>query len=116
MMKEHLKRHGISFGTHFKNNWSLTIKALKAACYTFGHGLTPRISGMRASELHNEIWTEGREASLNDLRHRLESGLYKDKEEALEEHRIYSSLYSETPLMTEFKGKVEDHFAKLKVR
>ncbi len=66
MMKEHLHRHGLSFREHFRNNWSLTIMALKSAFYTFGHGLTPRVSGLRASELHNEIWVEGRKASLQD--------------------------------------------------
>ena len=82
MMREHLFRHGLSFGDHFRNNWSLTVMALKAAFYTFGHGLTPRISGMRASELHNEIWIEGRKASLNDLNHRLANGLYASKKDA----------------------------------
>ena len=115
MMKEHLYRHGLSFGEHFKNNWSLTLMALKSAFYTFGHGLTPKISGMRASELHNDIWVEGRKASLNDLKHRLENGLYENKEQALEEHRLYSTLYNEKPLMTDFAEIIEKHYADKKI-
>ncbi len=111
-MKEHLHRHGLSFGQHFRNNWSLTIKALKSAFYTFGHGITPRISGLRASELHNEIWVEGREASLSDLRHRLDNGLYADKSEAMAEYRAYAALYNEEPLMTDFAGHIENHYSK----
>ena len=112
MMREHLFRHGLGFGEHFRNNWSLTVMALKAAFYTFGHGLTPRISGMRASELHNEIWVEGRKASLNDLSHRLENGLYASKKDALEDYRAYAALYNEEPLMTEFARHIESHYAR----
>lgn len=113
MMKEHLNRHGLSFGEHFRNNWSLTIMALKSAFYTFGHGLTPKISGLRASELHNEIWVEGRKASLNDLKHRLDYGLYASKKDALAEYRAYSALYDEEPLMTKFAEQIEDHYSKI---
>jgi len=109
MMKNHLLRHGLSFGEHFRNNWSLTIKALKSALYIFGHGITPRISGLRASELHNEIWVEGRKASVCDLTHRLKNGLYADKEEALADHRAYAALYDEEPLMTAFVEQIEKH-------
>lgn len=112
MMKEHLFRHGLSFDEHFANNWSLTLKALKSAFYTFGHALTPRVSGMRASQLHNEIWTEGRKASLQDLRHRLENGLYANKSEALKDYRAYSALYDEEPLMTKFIEEIEEHYSR----
>jgi hypothetical protein len=111
-MKEHLFRHGLGFREHFNNNWSLTVMALKSAFYTFGHGLTPRISGMRASQLHNEIWVEGRKASLNDLRHRVENGLYANKAEALAEYRSYAALYNEDPLMTNFVEHIENHYSK----
>jgi len=112
MMKEHLNRHGLSFREHFGNNWLLTVMALKSAFYTFGHGLTPRISGMRASELHNEIWVEGRKASLNDLKHRLKNGFYLNKEDALEDYRSYAAVYNEEPLMTEFAMRIDSYFFK----
>ena len=111
MMKQHLDRHGLTYGQHFKNNWALTIMALKSAFYTFGHGLTPRISGMRASQLHNEIWMEGRKASISDLSHRLNNGLYADKSEALAEHRAYAALYNEEPLMTQFAEQIKNHYS-----
>ena len=111
MMKEHLHRHGLTFGGHFRNNWLLTIMALKSAFYTLGHSFNPRISGMRASELHNEMWVEGRKASMNDLRHRLENGLYTSKEEAVAEYRSYAALYNEEPLMTNFVKKIEEHYS-----
>lgn len=110
MMKQHLARHGLSFQEHFKNNWTLTIMAIKSAFYTFGHGISPRISGLRASELHNQIWEEGRKASLNDLRYRLENNLYRDVKEAREEYKVYAALYNEEPLMTAFEAQIEDHF------
>ena len=111
-MKEHLYRHGLTFYEHFSNNWSLTVMALKAAFYTFGHAITPGISGMRASELHNEIWVEGRKASLNDLRHRLDNRLYTNKAAALEEYHAYAALYNEEPLMTRCSEQIENHYAK----
>lgn len=110
MMKDHLRRHGLTFGEHFKNNWSLTTMALKSAVYTFGHALTPKISGVRASELHNEIWTEGRRASLNDLKYRLENGFYASKSEAIEDYQAYVMLYDEEPLMTKYADKIEQHY------
>ena len=110
MYKEHLNRHGLTFSEHFSNNWSLTIKALKSAFYTFGHGLTPRISGMRASELHNEIWVEGRDASLQDLHHRLKNGFYSSKQDALNDYQAYAAVYNEEPLMTEFAKQIESHY------
>lgn len=112
MMKQHLERHGLSFREHFGNNWSLTVMALKSAFYTFGHGLTPRISGMRASELHNEIWVEGRKASLNDLSHRLKNGLYANRKEALDDYKAYAAVYNEDPLLTEFAQQIEAHYSK----
>jgi len=111
MMNEHLRRHGLSFGEHFSNNWSLTIMAFKSAFYTLGHGLTPRISGMRASELHNEMWIEGRKASLKDLNHRLNNGLYENKGQALDEYHSYAALYNEEPLMTDFLEQIEKHYS-----
>ncbi len=111
MLKEHLDRHGLSYREHFGNNWSLTVKALKSAFYTFGHGLTPKISGMRASELHNEIWVEGRKASLQDLNHRLENGLYANKQDALNDYQAYAAVYNEEPLMIEFANYIESHYS-----
>ncbi len=111
MMKEHLNRHGLSFREHFGNNWSLTVMALKSAFYTFGHGLTPKISGMRASELHNEIWVEGRKSSLHDLNHRLKNGLYANKQAALNDYQAYAAVYNEEPLMTEFAKHIEKHYS-----
>ena len=110
MIKQHLERHGLTYGAHFKNNWSLTVKALKSALYTFGHAITPRISGIRASQLHNEIWVEGREASLEDLKHRLNNGLYVNKADALEDYYAYLALYNEEPLMTQFILQIEEHY------
>jgi hypothetical protein len=110
MLKNHLHRHGLSFSEHFKNNWSLTLLALKSAYYTFGHGLTPRVSGLRASELHNQIWVEGRKASLKDLKHRLDNDLYDNKAQAQAEYKAYAALYNEEPLMTKFGQQIEDHY------
>lgn len=107
----HLERHGLSYGEHFRNNWSFTILALKSAFYTLGHALTPRISGQRASELHNELWREGRKASLQDLNHRLNNGFYANKSEALEDYENYAVLYDEEPLMTRFKNQIELHYS-----
>ena len=86
--------------------------ALKSAFYTFGHGISPKISGFRASELHNQIWVEGREASIQDLKHRLENGLYASKTEALADHKAYAALYNEEPVMTNFADHRENHYAK----
>ena len=84
--------------------------ALKSAYYTFGHGLTPRISGLRASELHNQIWVEGRKASLQDLKYRLDNELYDNKAQALAEYQAYAALYNEEPLMTQFVEQIERHY------
>ena len=110
MLKEHLLRHGLSFREHFANNWLLTKLALKAAFFTLGHAITPMISGMRASQLHNEIWMEGRRASLQDLRYRLANNLYQSRDEALAEYQSYSACFNEEPLMTEFLHVIEAHY------
>ena len=33
--------------------------------------------------------------------------------QALEEYRAYAALYNEEPLMTEFAGHIERHYAKI---
>jgi hypothetical protein len=110
MIKEHMHRHGQTYFQHFKNNWYFTKQALKAAFYTFGHGLHPGISGMRASELHNELWMEGRKLSIEDISHRLSAGLYANKEEAIKEYREYASVYNEEPVFKSFIQVIDAHF------
>ena len=105
-----MNRHGQTYFQHFSNNWHFTVLAFKAAFYTFGHGLHPKISGMRASELHNELWMEGRKLSIEDISHRLSSHLYTSKAEAMKEYTEYASVYNEEPVFTHFKQVVEAHF------
>lgn len=105
-------RHGQTYSQHFKNNWYFTKLALKAAFYTFGHGIHPQISGMRASELHGELWEKGRKLSIEDMSHRLSADLYANKEEALEEYQEYASLYNEEPIFKSFILTINDHFDK----
>lgn len=111
MIRDHLHRHGQSYARHFLNNWLLTRIAIKAAIYTFGHGVFPRISGRRATQLHNELWNRGRALSLEDLVHRLHGRFYADKAAALEDYREYTSLYSEEPVIEPFIDRLEQYFA-----
>ena len=111
MLKTHLNRHGLSYTEHFRNNLHYTILALKSAFYTFGHGITPLISGQRASELHNQLWQEGRIASIEDLQHRLHNGFYANQEEALADYQNYSKLYDEAPVMTQYIHQINAHYA-----
>lgn len=67
---------------------------------------------MRAPELHNEIWVEGRKASLNDLSHRLKNGFYADKKGALDDYKAYAVVYNEDPLMTGFAQQIEAHYSR----
>jgi len=111
MLKTHLDRHGLTYGEHFRNNIRFTALALKSAFYTLGHAFTPKISGLRASELHNQLWQEGREASIDDLKHRLNNGLYANKEEALVDYQNYAALYDEEPVMKKFKYHIYSHYS-----
>ena len=98
----HLQSHGQSYFKHFLNNWKFTKLAFMSAFFTLGHGLTPRISGQRATELHNQLWDEGRTLSLEDLNHRLNSNYYRDKQEAIADYENYCNLYNEKPRIKPF--------------
>lgn len=110
MMKQHLRMHGQTWRVHFRNNWKFSVMAVKAAGYTFGHSLTPRVSGGRASEFHNELWDLGRILSIEDITHRLDSGLYADRDDALSDFEAHAELYNEVPRLEPFRGVVEAHF------
>ncbi len=112
MIKKHLASHGQTYWQHFKNNWYFTRLALKAACYTMGHGLTPLVSGQKATELHNELWSEGRKLSLTDLRYRLATNYYVNKNEAVKDYESYCSLYNEQPLLIPFIETINKHYSK----
>jgi len=114
MLKEHLESHGQTFRQHFKNNWYFTRLALKAAFFTFGHGVTPLISGRRASELHNELWDEGRKLSIEDITHRLNAGLYSNRAEAMQDYYDHAKLYNEAPLLGPFVEFIDQHYGKSK--
>lgn len=107
MMKQHLRMHGQTRWVHFRNNWQFTVMALKAAGYTFGHGLTPRISGRRAAELHNELWDLGRVLSIEDITHRLDVGLYATRSDALADFEALAAVYDETQRFVPFRAVVE---------
>ena len=107
MLQDHLYRHGQSYRQHLSNNLRFTWLAIKAALYTLGHGLHPSVSGMRASQLHSELWDEGRKLSMEDIRHRLNNGLYSSRDEALEEFEEYASLYDERPVFSSLKKEIE---------
>ncbi|MDY7103177.1 MAG: hypothetical protein S0880_18500 [Actinomycetota bacterium] len=111
MMRYHLRMHGLSWRAHLVDNWRLTGLALWAAVLTFGHGLTPRVSGRRASELHHELWDRGRTASLRDLAHRLDSGLYPGIDAALRDLDEHCGLYDERPRLAPFRTEIERHYA-----
>ncbi len=102
--------HGQTWWAHFRNNWRFSVLAVMSAGYTFGHGLTPRISGVRASELHNELWDLGRTLSIEDITHRLDNGLYADRHDALRDFQAHASLYNEVPRLEPFRAVVEAHF------
>jgi len=110
MLKNHLNRHGLNYAQHFGNNMRFTLLAVKSAFYTFGHAFSPRISGVRASELHNQLWQEGREASIDDLKHRLSNGLYANREEALADYQEYAALYNEEPVMANFREVINSYY------
>ena len=109
-IRDHLNGHGQGYFQHFQNNWNLTKLALKSAFYTFGHGLTPRISGRRATELHNELWNEGRKSSLEDLIYRLNSNYYPNKQEATRDYEDYCALYNEIPLLKPFIDSINQRY------
>ncbi len=106
-MREHLKGHGLTYLQHLTINWCYCGLALKAAFYTFGHGLTPAISGFRGSELIDQLWSLGRQQSIEDLEHRLNSGYYSSRQMAIDDYRSYAELYSEEPVMRLFGKRIE---------
>lgn len=110
MMKQHLRMHGQSWPVHFRNNWKLTVLAVRAAGYTLGHGLTPHVSGKRAAELHNDLWDLSRIMSIEDITYRLDAGLYVGGEEALEDFEAHAVLYNEVPRLQPLRAVVQEHF------
>lgn len=102
--------HGQTWWVHFRNNLRFSALAVKSAGYTFGHGLSPRISGKRASELHNELWDLGRVLSIEDITHRLDNDLYVDRADALRDFEAHVALYNEVPRLEPFRAQVEAHF------
>ena len=110
MFRVHLQGHGLTYARHLHNNWQLTLIAIKSACYTLGHGLIPIISGRRASELHNELWTRGRALSLEDLQYRLKNNLYPDQTAARKDFHDYASLYNEQPVIEPFTEVIDQYY------
>jgi hypothetical protein len=108
MMKHHLRMHGQTYARHYADNWHFTTLALKAAAFTLGHAITPRISGKRASQLHDELWDLGRTMSIED--HRLNPELYPNRDAALRDFNDHAALYNEQPRLEPFRDVVEQHF------
>jgi len=106
-MREHLKGHGLTYFQHLTVNWCYCWLALKAAFYTFGHGITPAISGRRGSELIDQLWSLGRQQSIEDLVHRLNSGYYSNREMAVVDYQSYAELYNEEPVMRLFGERID---------
>ena len=111
MIKQHLRMHGQSYRRHLINNLHFSALAIQAAAYTLGHGITPRISGKRASQLHNELWDLGRTLSIDDLTYRLDHDLYANIEVALTDYDDHAVLYYEQPRLIPFRHVIEQHFA-----
>ena len=110
MMKQHLRMHGQTWWHHFRNNWRFSVLAVKAAGYTLGHGIHPRVSGKRASALHNEMRNLGIVLSIEDLIHRLENGLYPSGDHALRDFEAHAELYAEGARLEPFRAVVVAHF------
>ncbi len=102
--------HGQSWTTHFANNCRFSAIALKAAAFTFGHGLSPRVSGKRASQLHNELWDQGRILAIEDMTYRLDNSLYANHEAAVRDFEEHAQLYDERPRLAVFRSAVEEAF------
>lgn len=77
-----------------------------------GHGVFPPISGRKASEIHNQLWNEGRSLSVQDLQHRLANGWYKNQQAALDDFYDYQSLYSEAPVLSPYESEIRSHYEK----
>ena len=103
--------HGQSWATHFVNNWRFSVIAIKAAAFTLGHGLSPRVSGERASQLHNELWDQGRVLSIQDMSYRLDNRLYRDHEEAVRDFEEHAALYDEEPRLEPFRSIIDAAFS-----
>ena len=110
MVAEHLHRHGQSYFRHLSNNLHFTWLALKAAVYTLGHGIHPKISGLKASQIHSQLWEEGRKLSMEDIQYRLQNNLYSTKDEALKEFQEYAQLYDERPVFANIGKEIDNYF------
>lgn len=111
MMKQHLRMHGQSWAAHFANNWRLSVIAVKAAAFTLGHSFSPRVSGKRATELHNELWDYGRTLSIADISYRLDNHMYVSRDEAVRDFEEHAALYNEQPRLKPFRAVIEEAFA-----
>ena len=107
-MRAHLQGHGMTYFQHLTVNCHYCWLALKAAFYTLGHGVTPVISGRRGSELIDQLWALGRQQSIEDLEHRLNSGFYSSREMANADYQSYAALYNEEPVMRMFEERIDE--------